>query len=140
MLKASSSQFIKNYSVPPSKKNNRWVARRTGSRPILCEQRSRFPIKGRPLTDSSPDAPWKDGREQSDRWKETPRKGFLPRVSDRTHRPISRLTSFLEFFEQLEIAVGHVGLLAVDIDFFDVRPGFQDISVGQDDIGHLAFF
>jgi hypothetical protein len=30
---------------------------------------------------SSPDAPWKDGRERSDRWKETLRKGFLPRVS-----------------------------------------------------------
>ena len=26
-------------------------------------------------------APWKEGREQSDRWKETPSKGFLPSVS-----------------------------------------------------------
>jgi len=35
---------------------------------------------------SSPDAPWKEGRECSDRWKETLGKGFLPRVSDRTRR------------------------------------------------------
>ena len=61
--------------------------------------------------DSSPDAPWKDGRERSDRWKETPLKGFLPRVSDRTRRFIFRLSSLLlEFFKQLGIAVGHVGL------------------------------
>jgi len=31
--------------------------------------------------DSSLDAPGKEGREQSDRWKETLNKGFLPRVS-----------------------------------------------------------
>ena len=31
--------------------------------------------------DTSPDAPWKDGRERSERWKETLSKGFLPRVS-----------------------------------------------------------
>jgi hypothetical protein len=36
---------------------------------------------------SSPDAPWKDGRERSDRWKETLIKGFLPRVSDGTGSP-----------------------------------------------------
>jgi len=34
-----------------------------------------------PPEDTSPDAPWKDGRERSDRWKETLREGFLPRVS-----------------------------------------------------------
>jgi hypothetical protein len=33
---------------------------------------------------SSTKAPWKDGRERSDRWKETLSKGFLPKVSDRT--------------------------------------------------------
>ncbi len=33
---------------------------------------------------SSADAPWKDGSERSERWKETLRKGFLPRVPDRT--------------------------------------------------------
>jgi len=32
---------------------------------------------------SSEDAPWKEGRERSDRWKETPAKGFRPRVSGR---------------------------------------------------------
>jgi len=36
---------------------------------------------------SSPDAPWKEGRERSDRWKENPTKGFLPRVSDGTGSP-----------------------------------------------------
>jgi len=30
---------------------------------------------------SSPNAPWKDGSERSERWKETLEKGFLPRVS-----------------------------------------------------------
>jgi hypothetical protein len=30
---------------------------------------------------SWPDAPWKDGSEQGERWKETLGKGFLPRVS-----------------------------------------------------------
>ncbi|MDP2914720.1 MAG: PHP domain-containing protein [Candidatus Aminicenantes bacterium] len=29
-------------------------------------------------------APWKEGRERSDRWEETPTKGFLPRVTRRT--------------------------------------------------------
>ena len=38
-----------------------------------------------PAMNSSSNAPWKDGRERSDRWKETLGKGFLPRVSDRTH-------------------------------------------------------
>ena len=32
---------------------------------------------------SSEDAPGKEGRERSDRWKETPAKGFRPRVSGR---------------------------------------------------------
>ena len=36
---------------------------------------------------SSSNAPWKDGRERSERWKETLRKGFLPRVSDGTGSP-----------------------------------------------------
>jgi len=36
---------------------------------------------------SSPDAPWKDGSEQSERWKETLGEGFLPRVSDGTGSP-----------------------------------------------------
>jgi len=36
---------------------------------------------------SSPDAPGKEGRERSERWKETPGKGFLPRVSDGTGSP-----------------------------------------------------
>jgi hypothetical protein len=39
---------------------------------------------------SSPDAPWKDGSEQSERWKETLGKGFLPRVSDGTGSPGGR--------------------------------------------------
>jgi len=33
---------------------------------------------------SSPDAPWKDGSERSERWRETQNKGFPPRVSDGT--------------------------------------------------------
>ena len=36
---------------------------------------------------SSPNAPGKEGRERSDRWKETLGKGFLPRVSDATGSP-----------------------------------------------------
>jgi hypothetical protein len=36
---------------------------------------------------SSPDAPWKGGRERSDRWRETLNKGFPPRVSDGTGSP-----------------------------------------------------
>jgi len=35
---------------------------------------------------SSPNAPWKGGRERSERWRETLNKGFPPRVSDRTRR------------------------------------------------------
>jgi len=33
--------------------------------------------------DSSDNAPWKEGRERSERWKEILGKGFLPRVSGR---------------------------------------------------------
>jgi len=36
---------------------------------------------------TSPDAPWKDGRERSERWKETLKKDFLPRMSDGTGSP-----------------------------------------------------
>jgi hypothetical protein len=32
-------------------------------------------------------APWKEGSERSERWKETLGKGFLPRVSDGTGSP-----------------------------------------------------
>jgi hypothetical protein len=44
------------------------------------------PMKGSssksvPPGDTSPNAPWKDGSERSERWKETLDKGFLPRVS-----------------------------------------------------------
>ena len=39
------------------------------------------PIKKSPLIGTSSNAPGKEGREQSDRWKETLNKGFLPRVS-----------------------------------------------------------
>jgi hypothetical protein len=42
---------------------------------------SGFSSKSIPPEDSSPDAPWKEGSERSERWKETPLKGFLPRVS-----------------------------------------------------------
>ena len=35
---------------------------------------------------SSSNAPWKGGRERSDRWRETRNEGFPPRVSDRTRR------------------------------------------------------
>jgi hypothetical protein len=42
------------------------------------------PSKEHPPMNSSPNAPWKEGRERSDRWKENPTKGFLPRVSDGT--------------------------------------------------------
>jgi hypothetical protein len=45
------------------------------------------PSKEHPPMNSSPNAPWKEGRERSDRWKETPTKGFLPRVSDGTGSP-----------------------------------------------------
>jgi len=31
---------------------------------------------------SSPNAPWKEGRERSERWKETLDKRFLPRVAE----------------------------------------------------------
>ena len=52
---------------------------------------------------SSPNAPWKEGRERSERWKETLSKGFLPRVSDRTRteythgyiRPYSKQVSYM---------------------------------------------
>ena len=42
------------------------------------------------LMNSSLNAPWKDGRERSDRWKETLCKGFLPRVSDSFPRAFHR--------------------------------------------------
>jgi len=35
---------------------------------------------------SSPDAPWKGGRERSERWRETLKKGFPPIVSDGGNR------------------------------------------------------
>jgi len=41
---------------------------------------------------SPPKAPWKDGRERSERWRETPIKGFPPRVSDRTLAPLVIIT------------------------------------------------
>jgi arylsulfatase A-like enzyme len=37
-----------------------------------------------PRLDSRDKAPWKEGTERSDGWKETPSKGFLPRVTGRT--------------------------------------------------------
>jgi hypothetical protein len=40
--------------------------------------------KEHPPMNSSPDAHWKDSSEQSERWKETLGKGFLPRVSPLT--------------------------------------------------------
>ena len=36
---------------------------------------------------SSVNAPWKEGSERSEGWKETLDKGFLPRVSDGTGSP-----------------------------------------------------
>jgi hypothetical protein len=40
-----------------------------------------FPSKSVVAEYTSPYAPWKEGRERSERWKETLGKGFLPRVS-----------------------------------------------------------
>jgi hypothetical protein len=44
------------------------------------------PSKEHPPMNLSLYAPWKEGKERSDCWKETLKKGFLPRVSDRTRR------------------------------------------------------
>ncbi len=45
------------------------------------------PSKEHPPMNSSPNAPWKGGRERSERWRETRNKGFPPRVSDGTGSP-----------------------------------------------------
>ena len=48
------------------------------------------PSKEHPPMNSSPNAPWKGGRERSERWRETRNKGFPPRVSDGTGSPGGR--------------------------------------------------
>jgi len=45
------------------------------------------PSREHPPMNSSPNAPGKGGRERSERWRETLKKGFPPRVSDGTGSP-----------------------------------------------------
>ena len=79
---------------------------------------------------SSPNAPWKGGRERSERWRETRSKGFPPRVSDRTRRAflsanlglntdfdLFRFFRFKRFVDRLKNGRASQAVPGVDIGF-----------------------